>query len=89
MFVLECVCVLHASVFPEESVETAAAVSPYKDVCSWTEGWRKGRRNTLVGGRTGVRRRGVGDVQREDEEGKHKMERKMVGTYEEGWRVEA
>lgn len=55
---LECVCVLHASVFPEESAGTAAAAaSPYKDVCLWTEGWQKGRkrRNKLVGGRTGVR----------------------------------
>lgn len=35
------VCVLHASVFPKELSRTAAAVSPYKDVCLWKEGWRK------------------------------------------------
>ena len=42
------VCVLHASVFPNESARTAAAVSPYKDVCWWKEGWRKREREQDV-----------------------------------------
>lgn len=44
-----CVCVLDASVFPKESARTAAAVSPYKDVCLWKEGWRKGRKRRMGG----------------------------------------
>lgn len=69
VIVCVCVCVLHASVFPKDSARTAA-VSPYKDVCCWKEGWRKkgeraGREGSrkrskeLIDRRTGGRGRGI------------------------------
>lgn len=57
-----CECVLHASVFPKELTSTAAAVSPYKDACSWKKGWecvRGGQeewtRGNIDGGQVGTR----------------------------------
>lgn len=46
---------MHASVFPKELTRAAVAVSPYKDVCFWKEGWRK-RRETRAGGIEGGKR---------------------------------
>ena len=75
---------LHASVFPRESVRTAAAVSPYKDVCLWKDGWNKKKkrggttivRKKLIDGRTGGKRRIAGASRKERMRGGTGIKRK-------------
>lgn len=41
-------CVCYMLLYSQKSrTRPAAAVSPYKDVCSWKEGWRRGRERRM------------------------------------------